>query len=218
MKKTLYYARKEQGICTNCGHEPASEGRTLCAACAEKEAAKKRAEYAEKSEELLKKKREDTAWYKARGICTACHHEKAAAGRARCPACLYALRLYKKPPRSEATKELERQRSRQRRDDLRAAGICTVCGKRPAEPHTICDYCRARSRNVSAERRLAAGVMPRHVMGDGYHCAICGSTDLQPGKKLCRKHYAEKSALVKRVHREWVESRKAPPSAEAGGE
>lgn len=46
------------------------------------------------------------------------------------------------------------QYEKDRRERLKAAGICTHCGKRPvSNNHTICDECRANNRHREKVKR-----------------------------------------------------------------
>jgi hypothetical protein len=78
----------------------------------------------------------------AAGLCVGCGARKPKAGRARCPACLKAVR------------EAQAERTRL----LLKSGTCRTCGQRPAaEGHRDCRDCLDRYAGYTRERK-ASGV------------------------------------------------------------
>ena len=93
-----------------------------------------------------------------RSTCEPCAEKTRAAGRARDA----KLRAESKPRRDmEGARQYERQRSRRQTADRVASGICTKCGKAPAEPdRSLCEPCLVKRRaddRASYARAKAAG-------------------------------------------------------------
>ena len=77
---------------------------------------------------------------RSQGICTRCGKEKAASGRAMCPACL----------------EKERMRSKETYAWCKEKGICVNCHKnRAAVGYTWCEECASKRRAKYREKRDA---------------------------------------------------------------
>ena len=128
-------ARQEAGLCTQCGHQPAADGRAACEPCREARRARERARYAAR---------------RANGACVRCAGP-AIGGSSRCGRC--------------ATLEAERVRPRHRRAvnrkryaRRRAQGRCTDCGVY-AHGAARCDACAYRS-NTRTPARHAVAVGP----------------------------------------------------------
>lgn len=95
------------------------------------------------------------AWYKSRGICPKCKVENAAPGKVFCAACL----LRKKEEWQSYKGEYNSQRCRERRDRLKALGMCIKCGKRPAAENRVqCDICAQQIREERRAQRMRARI------------------------------------------------------------
>lgn len=92
-----------------------------------------------------KAREELRAMYKEHGICPRCKNW-AEPGRIYCKACINLImaRRRKKDPDNEQGKAYNRER----RERLKAAGICTNCGKKPAvKNQVLCPACKAKNRD-----------------------------------------------------------------------
>ena len=124
-------ARRDAGLCTNCGRSPPEDGRSVCEACREARRAAERARYAAR---------------KAAGLCVRCA-EAAVGGSSRCArhAALEAARVSPKRRRAANRKRYARRRARRR---------CVDCGVGTAGS-ARCPACAYRS-NTRAPARHAA--------------------------------------------------------------
>ena len=71
--------------------------------------------------------KEEYQFFKSRGICTHCKHEKAEHGKTLCLACKMQNREYKK----KYDPEKMRARDKANREYRKANGLCVNCGARP---------------------------------------------------------------------------------------
>ena len=130
-------------------------------------------------------------WYAQHRICVACGQADAAPHRKFCWKCLDDKRERTCKYRANMTEEQKQaarkkacERSKKQYAERKAAGKCTRCGKKPAEPGKVdCTMCLKKSAKRRMEKRRENGVLPRYMFGDGYHCVICGK-DVD-NKKLC---------------------------------
>ena len=126
-------------------------------------------------------------WYKSHGICVRCGKEKADKGRTRCLQCRFIdidnARKWQAANKERIT-EYNKKAQRERRESLKAQGLCQICAK-PSDGRVICRRC-AIPRNIKQnEKRHANGVMPRDMMGDGEYCFFCGQPVKHKGDKSC---------------------------------
>jgi len=92
-------------------------------------------------EYMRKWQREYKKRLRSQGICTRCGREKAASGRAMCPACL----------------EKERMRSKETYAWYTSKGICPYCHKnKAAVGYTWCEECASKRRAKYREERDAS--------------------------------------------------------------
>lgn len=83
-------------------------------------------------------------WYKEHGICPRCKNW-CEPGMVYCASCYRKVRNYKK--RREKNGISNSEQCRERRERLKAAGVCVACGKRPATGgKTTCNVCEAKRR------------------------------------------------------------------------
>ena len=86
----------------------------------------------------------------------------------------------------EAHREQEVEKKRQLRAERKANGICTNCGRRPAEEgKTRCTECLLRLRKYSITRNRKQGLLPRELLNEIGLCKKCGKNELVEGYKLC---------------------------------
>ena len=128
-------AWREAGLCTNCGHNPPEDGRSVCEPCREAGREAARARYAAR---------------RAAGLCTRCARP-AFGGSSRCGRCA-ALEAERTPPGRQ------RAASRKRYARRRARGMCVDCGV-PSAGAARCPSCAYRS-NTRAPARHALSVGP----------------------------------------------------------
>ena len=128
-------ARREAGLCTDCGRNPPADGRSVCETCREAQRAAERARYAAR---------------RAAGVCVRCG-EPAIGGTSRCArhAALEAERV--SPERRNAVRKKRYARRR-------ARGVCVDCGVYAAGA-ARCAPCAYRS-NARAPAWHAAQVGP----------------------------------------------------------
>lgn len=196
-----------KGLCCRCKHEPATVGR-FCLDC------KKRHHLWEENqvkagkcircdnqavEGLIhcqkhrlrdrERTRERTKRLKAEGKCRIC--TEPSFGKSRCPAC----------------QKEHAEKSKRRREELNAKGLCDCCGKRPRMvEYKRCEEClkakndarRTRPEQIAARKarvnrryqdRIAAGLCPK-----------CGKRPPAPGVKACdgcREMQSASAALIK---------------------
>ena len=228
--------RAAAGLCVRCGRRAPEAGRTACAECAERKRAASRARDArlraegkprrrrrEPRETVRERRRRQTAGRIARGVCTRCGIDPPEAGRRQCGPCLArdreADRLrYEKARALGLTyggRDPDRKRAgaraanRKRREDRRAEGRCTRCGRRPpAENGTVCETCRVERRAVERaiyEARRSAGLCGRcggPTTDGGSRCAPCGILEAERGNRdrknrQARERYSRRRARDK---------------------
>lgn len=74
---------------------------------------------------------------------------------------------------------------------LKAAGICTACGKRPARPgRTRCAECAAKHSRASIASQSARNAQRRAPCHPGYACLDCE-------KEVCEYHGAATTEEIK---------------------
>lgn len=141
------------------------------------------------------KNRERHAALVAMGRCAVCGKNKADDGYKTCLVCRMDRRAesfdryHNKKKSTEAIYKYETHWKR-RVDVCYAFGVCVKCQKRNAQPGSVtCLECKLKQRRRAEERRRKSGATPLEILAYPDRCSICGSEDLQPGKKLCKKHY-----------------------------
>ena len=159
--------RRAKGLCLKCGKRPPAPHRSQCEPCAEKRRPADRARHHRRSAERA-----------AQGLCPKCGKRPLAPDRTMCGPCgakrnrasrardarLRAAGMPRRDP--ERAKLYERERSRRKAEERRAAGLCVRCGKAPADSgRTVCGPCgetrrtseRARYAKAKAEGKLYGG-------------------------------------------------------------
>lgn len=85
-------------------------------------------------------------WLKSHGFCCECGSAWVVPGHVRCPACAEKATAYQRRFDPDGAKA--RERSKRRRDEREAAGVCKDCGA-PLEDKRFknCEACRAKRRD-----------------------------------------------------------------------
>lgn len=143
--------------------------------------------------------RERAAFLKEHGMCAWCGKEKALEDRRLCWDCAEksaeysAKRLRRMTPDEKRVRNAKRnEQARDRRQKLRAAGLCTSCGKRkPAEDKAQCKLCRNRYNIKEQERRRRSGRISFDERGNGVYCLRCCKPVETKGEKFCASCYAK---------------------------
>ena len=108
--------------------------------------------------------------YKDNGICPRCK-SWAEPGKVYCAACMRKV-IYRQRER-DPTGEMRRAYNRERRARLKAAGMCTYCGKKKAvEGHVLCEACKRKnseSQKVYKMRKRLAKAAPTVGGREGFH-------------------------------------------------
>ena len=98
--------------------------------------------------------REETRqMYKDHGICPQCKTRWAEPGRVYCKSCINLImaRRRKNDPNNEKGKAYNRER----RQRLKAAGMCTYCGQKPAiEGQILCPACKAKNAESNKKYKI----------------------------------------------------------------
>lgn len=141
----------------------------------------------------------DYAWYKAHHICTQCQKQTARKGKVTCLQCSGAaietsLTYWHDMPDEKKQAKLERRRqyNKRRRDSLKQAGICTMCGKKPAKQgRTLCQTCANKNKmRVAActRKKLESqgkDSTPRAMRTSLGKCYICGEPVSDESRNFC---------------------------------
>lgn len=161
--KERYADLKSRGICVYCKTAPAEDGKTTCRICR----AKQRQQTAEKRAALKKM-----------GFCVDCGSNRIYGSENICPEC--AAKKYIQNRQRPKDKERDRQYQHDRKERLKAAGICVKCGKRKAESgKTRCQQCNVAERTRA--RAYRGNYIPRHERPTYGMCYFCG-TKIESGK------------------------------------
>lgn len=161
--KERYATLKERGICVYCKTAPAEDGKTTCRICREKQ---------------RKQTAEKRAVLKKMGFCVECGSNRIYGSENICPEC--AAKKYILNRQRQKDNERNRKHQHDRKERLKAVGICIKCGKRKAESgKTRCQQCNVAER---ARARVYRGnYIPRHERPAYGMCNCCG-TKIESGK------------------------------------
>lgn len=154
LSKTLYYQRKEQGLCVRCG-EKAIQGKVMCETCRDNEA---------------KKRKSDREFCKSMGICPRCQKNLLWGDEKNCPECLAKMQIVNEKYKNRGnfnSKEYHKKRYEQ----LKESGYCIKCRKRLQEQgKTKCSVCLA-----SERLRMRKQGIPRSERVNYGLCYFCGN-------------------------------------------
>ena len=96
--------------------------------------------------------REQYACYRAHGICPKCKTRSASPGHVHCDECLAKKR---KQLWRGITHQTNAERCRERREALKASGLCINCAKAKAvEGHVLCEKCAAKNAEAQQVRKI----------------------------------------------------------------
>lgn len=102
---------------------------------------------------MIERNKATYRWYKAHGICPRCRTRWCVPGHVYCDDCYahqYAVAERRDPGRVQRNAY-----DRDRRARLKAEGICTHCGQRPAEPGKLkCKECKDKQNESNRMYRL----------------------------------------------------------------
>ena len=107
----------------------------------------------------------DYQWYKAHHICVRCHQREAVKGQVACLDCRDKDREYDRKRKAESLakespehKAERLRKAKERRERLKAQGVCVWCGKRRATHGIHCLECwlKQKKANLESKRRRRA--------------------------------------------------------------
>lgn len=186
LSKTLYYQRKEQGLCVKCG-DKAREGKTTCRKCLDRDIQNNK----ERKEKL-----------KLLGLCITCGHEQAEPNKVKCFECSERDRVASENRRKD--KEVRKQIAKADKDRYernKANGICTHCGKKQKEKGLVCISCynkkRANQRRFDDRHGISREISRSERVSYGL-CYVCGGNAI-PGRSVCETHYKQREESIKRI-------------------
>lgn len=174
----LYYYRKENGLCIQCGNLIDREG-ARCTKCnnIQNEDARLIRQYRVKY-----------------NICTVCGKESTISKMHICPECL-AMKAnqkdrWKANNRQQYLKTQKKSNDR-RYSSLKEQGICVKCGKRKAkEGNVSCGWCLIKERDYDNRRNLDKTHKPYKCEWLSLNlCAICGNPS-RDGMRVCDSCYS----------------------------
>lgn len=134
--------------------------------------------------------KETVAWYKSKGYCVECHHQKAAPGKTCCFDCLAkmngkATKRYHELSDEQRKEEIRKAsaRTKARREKRKEHGLCILCGKKPAwNGLQTCYECTIKKRR---DRKKHDDKVKAEKFGK---CKCCENEPL-PGKEYCETCY-----------------------------
>ena len=161
-EKRLY--REKIGVCTKCGGELDTEGKT-CSKCREL---------------TNRKAKESRDYYLSHGICPYCGTEKLFGTERSCPECrAKRLNAAEKSRKRQWDKVLEQTASSHRKKyhERKGQGLCVRCGKRKFESgRTLCLICLSKRHSYDQESRERKGIIiPRNERVANGLCYTCGN-------------------------------------------
>lgn len=190
---SVYYKRKELGVCVRCGKEKERKDIVMCNACHEKV-----------SREVEERKKK----YLELGLCPKCGTEYLVGDEKMCFNCREKrnkknlerrnnnLERYRKSS-NEATKRMHERR--------KAAGLCIKCGKiKVYGDSSHCEKCKAINREYY--RKDPDKVYDRHLRAELGLCTMCGDKVYQ-NHKLCKRCYDAVSKNAVKGRAKWKETR-----------
>lgn len=131
--------------------------------------------------------REGYVWCKEHGICTQCRKAKARPNRNTCDDCAEKQSTRERKKRESEDRAPINARNKQRRERLKADGLCFRCGKhKPEQGKTMCTECAIKYRRWNREWHNKKS---RHWKETG-QCQWCSNKAIH-GKNYCEKHYID---------------------------
>lgn len=180
LRRELYYTRKEQGICVDCGKNKTTNGKVRCDECAERIRIRRNRTH---EHQYLK---ETYEWRKAHNMCVACGKERPLKNHTMCPECIYKDTMRHIGIKfTDEQKQKKNERAREKRKELIADGRCYMCGKKlVGTQYKSCPTCRDYKKKKEKERRERKGIFGYNSYG---RCYICGKPVVDE-KKVCAEH------------------------------
>ena len=112
-----------------------------------------------------KRNREQYEWYKAQGICPSCKTRYADPGHVNCEECNAKRR---KRFWDNTTPKTNAERCKERREALKARGMCISCGKAKAvEGHVLCMICARKFAEGQQARKIKRRLQKEAANGNG---------------------------------------------------
>lgn len=159
---------RENGLCTVCGKENPTPGKSRCPACTERGNANRK---------------ENRQYRKRIGICVRCGKHEAEPHKTLCYECIGKEQdSYNASQRTDRQREYDRNKKRTLTAKRKAAGLCPKCGKQKSDSGKICENCKAylaryRERNrkdIIRSERVSYGI-----------CYICGKHPTMKNRGVC---------------------------------
>lgn len=166
-RKERYYFRKDNGICVDCGKNPAQPNRVRCEECAER---------------ARVWTNEDRAALVKMGICPKCRKNPISGYSKMCEECREKFYDY------EDTHGITRIKSANQ--VAKEKGLCIKCGARkPVQGKTKCAICAKKDASRMREyRKRKSGCYIERCERYSYGlCWFCGKP-VAPGYKVCEEH------------------------------
>lgn len=184
--RNRYHKAKTDGMCVDCFHERAEPDSVFCFGCREK----RRHRYPEERAEYHS--------YKVHKICINCHNEDAEPGHVYCFECLEKKRIAGQKKMLNAEQRAKKsEQDKRRRAERKAAGICTICGRKKAQkPYVLCLECHVKERKAWERNHATTTRSERPDYGE---CYFCGKP-IKEGFRICPKCY-ERQLGIARVMR-----------------
>lgn len=177
MSMTLYYKRKEKGLCVYCGKEKEEDRQHLvsCYRCVKN-----------KSDEVKKNR----ITYRKLGLCSRCGKYEVLGDEKNCLECKakHNNRMdEQRKVNGDKVREYNRNSYKRIADYRRENNLCTKCGGDRDDRYVMCSKCRAKNTETCRRTREKKGSKQKQWIEDGL-CIRCGET-VKKGFKLCEKHY-----------------------------
>lgn len=176
VSKTLYYQRKEQGLCVQCG-KPNDKTGTRCKDCTQK------------STEYARERREKR---RLLGLCPRCGNQLMGdeVNCLECQAVNYSFSIKWKMENEERNREYYRERNKRIYDERKEQNVCCKCGgEKDGDNYSFCKKCRDKRKPIK-QRYRERHQKPRlkDMWIEKGLCVRCGN-ERKKGYKLCEECY-----------------------------
>ena len=194
-----YLKRVSEHRCIRCGviDEWTLQGHVRCVECNAKTHVKQPKPLSEeKRAEKNANKREWKKRQKAAHVCLRCGEKDARTldGMNYCLPCSRQIAAVAKKSYDSEHKNAWRKN---RRENWRAEGRCTVCGCEKEEADkAMCINCRVKSRMYHRKQSIKHGILPR---GTGGMCCRCNRAPAIEGKKMCQTCYDKQVVIARNM-------------------
>lgn len=196
--RPIYYQRKEQGLCVQCG-KPNDKTGTRCKDCTQK------------STEYARERREKR---RLLGLCPRCGNQLMGdeVNCLECQAVNYSFSIKWKMENEERNREYYRERNKRIYDERKEQNVCCKCGaEKDGDNYSFCKKCRDKRKPIK-QRYRERHQQPRlkDMWIEKGLCVRCGN-ERKKGYKLCEECYQKN---VKASHsKKCVEWRKGVKKA-----